>query len=105
MEKIQKIGLLILLNIFPSFLLVLHIPDTIEAINSPGAYPFGDSINPSGSIYTSQTSYVTYNIVSILFLVLLIAFSFLWKKYQRAYLSLVVINFLLFVYPIISSRD
>ncbi len=96
---------LILLNLIPGLLALLHLADLYEVINAPGSYPFGHFINGIGSIYTSQSIYTSYCVIQIAMLVLLIGSSFYYQKFKKAYLILWFINFLLFIYPTVTMQD
>jgi len=100
----RHVSLLVLINIIPFLLVLLNLADLSEVINAPGSYPFGRSINASGSIYTSQSIYMAYCIIEIVLLISLIGISLFYQKYKKAYLILLAINFLLFIYPIM-TRD
>ena len=96
---------LLLTNLIPVILISLTISDLIEAINHPGAYPFGSSINSYGSIYSSKFSYITYQGFTIIILALLIAFSFFYKKSKSIYFALLAIVIILMIYPMLTGRD
>lgn len=96
---------LVLINIFPLLLILLNFADLLTVIESPGSYPFGASINATGSIYASQSVYFTFCIIQIVMLLSLISFSLFIRKYKKTYLVLLIINFLLFIYPILRLRD
>jgi hypothetical protein len=96
---------LVLINLIPFLLVLLHIADLLEVTNAPGSYPFGRSINAIGSIYTTQSAYVAYCNIQIVLLLSLIDIRLFYQKYNKAYLMLLAINFLLFIYPIMTMRD
>ncbi len=101
----KEILYLILINIFPLFLLLLLIPDLKTAIETPSSYPFGDSINPSASIYVSETRYILFHVIQIVFLLLFIAVSFLRDRFKAAFYIISAINLFLLLYPILTARD
>lgn len=107
MEKLfSKTALrLTLYNVIPLFVLLLLIPDLFNAINYPGSYPFGYSINSQYSIYVSQDVYVGYSLIHIIALLLLIVLSFFYKRYKAFYFAALVINIVLLLYPILTTRD
>jgi hypothetical protein len=102
---LNKAIFLVLVNLIPFLFLLLQITDLFEVVNSPESYPFGHSINATSSIYTSSTIYIMYCLIQVVFLFALIGLSFFYKKYTKVYLTFLAVNFLLFIYPIITMRD
>ena len=104
-NSLGTVGRLALINAIPLFLVLTFILDMTNAINEPGSYPFGNSINEPTSIYTSPSVYIIYNLVAILCLLSLILLSFFYKRYRLVYFIILGINLLLLLYPIITTRD
>lgn len=102
---LRKGAFLVLINSIPFLLLLIHLTDLFSVINSAGSYPFGHLINATGSIYTSQTIYIIYCIIQIIFLFSLIGLSLFHRRYNKVYFMCLAINILLFIYPIITLRD
>ena len=101
----KEIVRIVLLNLLPFLLLILSIDDLTAAIKSPGAYPFGESINSSASIYTSQGRYIAFNLLRILLLMLFVTLSFFRRQLRRAFITVVILNVIVFLYPMLTSRD
>jgi hypothetical protein len=96
---------IVLMNIFPFLLIIMLIDELSSAIKSPGAYPFGSSINSAASIYASQGRYIAFHIVEICMLMAFISLSFFRHQLRRAFIVVIVLNILLFLYPILTARS
>ena len=101
----RELLLLVLLNALPVLIIALLVSDLMAAIETPSSYPFGDSINSPASIYVSQTRYILFHVVQIVFLHIFISISFMRQRFRRLFYILVIINFLLFLYPMLTGRD
>lgn len=98
----KQVLILILLNIVPTLLLIIFIVDLKEAMLSPQNYPFSNSIHPPGSIYYSQETYISFQSIQILTLLLLILSSIFSFKRKTLSLVLLFINLILLIYPMLA---
>lgn len=101
----KQVLILILINIVPTLLLIIFIVDLKEAAFSPQDYPFSNSIHPPGSIYSSQETYIGFQSVQILALILLILSRIFSFKRKILYLVLLLINLILLIYPMMTMRE
>lgn len=102
MKNWKKIIPLILINIIPVFLLLIHTLDLYDSIHHPGRYPFESEFFAPFSIYKSQIIYIAFTIITILSLMALIVSSVL--KRWKLYYILLAINIILFVYPMLTNE-
>jgi hypothetical protein len=104
-NKSREIIRIVLMNLFPFLLLIMLIDDLTSAVKSPGAFPFGESINSKASIYTSQGRYIAYHIVQMAMLAAFVSLSFYRHQLRRAFIVVIILNILLFLYPILTARN
>ena len=95
---------LVLINLIPTFLLILECTDLKDVLRAPSAYPFGTE-KSTISIYTSQRNYLIYTSLHILMLIGLIGLSFVRRRFRRAFYVTLVLNLIAFFYPLITEPD
>jgi hypothetical protein len=99
---LHKLAKTVLINTVPALLLLLMIIDLIEVINSPNAYSFNSEFFSPNSIYRSKRLYLLYSILFAITLFLMIL-SYCFKQ-KKAYFTLLAINVVLFVYPMLTNE-
>ena len=88
----------ILMSVIPTLLILLFLSDMFNVYFGNDDYPFGSTAFSPISIYHSKTVYVTYHVAEISFLIAMIYFTF--KHRWRVFYILLIINIVLFLYPI-----
>lgn len=89
-----------LISVIPVFYLFILLADVFEVLFGKNQYPFNTEFFNRASIYQSKELYLAYNFVAIILLLLMLYLSF--KEKWRAYYVLLIINILLFIYPILT---
>jgi len=92
---------LALINIIPIIFLLFNISELYNVFYGNSDYPFGSDFFSSYSIYQSKMWYVIYLSIFIVSLLGLISFSVTNKRV--AYYTLLVVNLLLFLYPMCTN--
>jgi len=86
--------------IIPVFFIILGVSDLYGTIINPSQYPFQGEMFGKYSIYSSRFTFIFYNIITILILILLIFFDvFRYKKKMLIFLGLSLLTIL---YPILT---
>jgi hypothetical protein len=101
--KARSFWISMLISISPILLALLWIMDMIDVFFGDGDYPFGSAFFSPISIYHSKTVYVTYHVVEILALIAMVYFTF--KRRWKLFYILLVINAILFLYPILTAES
>jgi hypothetical protein len=101
----KQILILVLINLVPIFLLFLLVVDLKETVLNPNNYPFSNSIHPTGSIYASKQTYIGFLSLQISTILLLIISSIFRFNRKKLYLTLLIINLILFIYSMMAVRE
>lgn len=93
------------MNLFPFLAMIMIIDDLTAAVKSPGLFQFGWPGTPKGSIFTSQAWYVAFRVVQLFMLAAFVSLSFYRHQLRKAFIAVIVLNILLFLYPMLTARN
>lgn len=93
---IREAVILILIDIFPVFLVILAIPDIVHVIESNNEFFFGSNADPL-SVCSSKIKYVSFRSAQVGLLLGLVGFSFLRKRFRTVFYMMLVLNLILFI--------
>lgn len=100
--KFRSLGLLLLISAILLVLIGLNLWDLYDVLNGKGDYPFGSEFFSQYSIYRSKTTYILYNVLSTVLLIITIILAF--KRKWNVFLIILLIDIFLFCYPLFTKE-
>jgi hypothetical protein len=99
--KLKSLVLPIVIAVFLFLFVVVNVIDIVGVFTHPAEYPFGSEFFSKYSIYRSQSLYVSYQIISTGVLVATI--YFVLKQRWKLFGVLLLLDILLFIYPVLTN--
>lgn len=89
--------------VVPAFFIALSVLDIYGFITDPASYPIGGEMFGSYSIYRAKWLFLTYQLISVLLMVLLIVSSL--KYWKKMFWVTLILSLLIIIYPMITNQN